>query len=201
LKIVGITQRVIVDPKHGERRDALDQRWPQFLAAVGVVGVPLPNRPDLAVRIVTELKLAGLVLTGGNDLAAYGGDAPERDATEAALIDWARGHSAPVMGVCRGMQVILHAFGAELERAPGHVTPSHGALIDDEPRNVNSYHNFIARTPVPMLRVWGTAWDGSIEAIRHDREPILGVMWHPERVDPFEARDVAMFRAFFGVEG
>lgn len=198
MKVVGITQRVVVDPKHGERRDALDQRWPQFLAAVGVVGVPLPNRPELAVRMASELQLAGLILTGGNDLAAYGGDAPERDQTESALIDWARAHSTPLMGVCRGMQVILHGFGAPLERAEGHVTPSHPALVDGEPRNVNSYHNFVARKAVPALRVWGTAWDGSIEAIRHDKEAILGVMWHPERVEPFEPRDLAMFRSFLG---
>ena len=201
MKIVGITQRVVVAPKHGERRDALDQRWPQFLAAVGVAGVPLPNVPHLAVRLASELEVAGLVLTGGNDLAAYGGDAPERDATEAALIEWARSRSTPLMGVCRGMQVILHGFGAALERAEGHVTPSHSILVDGEPRNVNSYHNFVARKAVPMLRVWGTAWDGSIEAIRHDSEPILGVMWHPERAEPFEPRDLAMFRAFFGVGG
>lgn len=201
MKTVGITQRVMVDPKHGERRDALDQRWPRFLAAVGLVGVPLPNRPELAVRVAAELELAGLVLTGGNDLAAYGGDAPERDATEAALIEWARGRAVPVMGVCRGMQVILHGFGAELERAQGHVTASHAALIDGAPRNVNSYHNFMVRKTVPALRVWGTAWDGSIEAIRHDREPIVGVMWHPERVDPFEVRDISLFRSFFGIEG
>ena len=200
MKIVGITQRVVVDPKHGERRDALDQRWPEFLAAVGVLGAPLPNRPELAVRLASELNVAGLILTGGNDLATYGGDAPERDATEAALVEWARGRSTPLMGVCRGMQVILHGFGAPLERAGGHVTPSHSVLVDGEPRNVNSYHNFVAKKAVPMLRVWGTAGDGSIEAIRHDREPILGVMWHPERVDPFETRDLAMFRAFFGVK-
>ena len=200
MKTVGITQRVIVDPKYGERRDALDQRWPQFLAAVGVVGIALPNRPELAVRIASELGLAGLVLTGGNDLAAYGGDAPERDATEAALIEWARARSTPVLGVCRGMQVIMHGFGAELERAQGHVTASHAALIDGRARDVNSYHNFIVRKAVPTLQVWGTAWDGSIEAIRHGREPILGVMWHPERVDPFEERDLAMFRSFFDIE-
>jgi putative glutamine amidotransferase len=200
LKTVGITQRVMVDPKHGERRDALDQRWPRFLAAVGVVGIPLPNRPELAVRIASELELAGLVLTGGNDLAAYGGDAPERDATDAVLMDWARGCAAPVMGVCRGMQLILHGFGAKLERAQGHVTASHEVLIDGEARHVNSYHHFIVRKPVAALRVWGTAWDGSIEAIRHEREPILGVMWHPERADPFDARDVAMFRSLFGVK-
>jgi putative glutamine amidotransferase len=201
LKLIGITQRVVVDPKHGERRDALDQRWPEFLATVGVLGIALPNRPELAVRLASELGVSGLVLTGGNDLAAYGGDAPERDATEAALIDWARSHATPLMGVCRGMQVILHGLGAPLERAEGHVTASHPVLVDGAPRNVNSYHNFVARKAVPTLHVWGTAADGSIEAIRHDREPILGVMWHPERVNPFETRDVAMFREFFGVKG
>jgi len=198
MRLVGITQRVVVDPKHGERRDALDQRWPEFLAAAGIGAIPLPNHPEHAVRLAGELPLSGLLLTGGNDLAEYGGDAPERDATEIALIDWARGRPSPVLGVCRGMQVILRRFGVPLERAEGHVTPSHAATVDGAPRNVNSYHNFVARKNAPSLHVWASAWDGTIEAIRHEREAILGVMWHPERNAPFDARDVKMFASFFG---
>ena len=51
-----------------------------------------------------------MVLTGGNDLAALGGDAPERDATENALLDAAESRRLPVIGVCRGMQVIQAAL-------------------------------------------------------------------------------------------
>jgi len=198
LKLIGITQRVVIDPKHGERRNALDQRWPAFLAVAGLAAIPLPNQPDLAVQLAEASGIRGLVLTGGNDLAQYGGDAPERDATETALIAWSRGRASPVLGVCRGMQVIQQDFGVALERASGHVTPSHPAVVEGAPRNVNSYHNFFARASVPELQVWGTAWDGSVEAVRHAREPILAVMWHPERVAPFDERDIAMFRRFFG---
>jgi putative glutamine amidotransferase len=44
--------------------------------------------------------VGGIVLTGGNDLTAYGGDAPDRDATETALLDFAERRNLPVLGVC-----------------------------------------------------------------------------------------------------
>jgi len=97
------------------------------------------------------------------------------------------------------MQVIQHGFGISLERVTGHVTSSHPVVIDGEAGEVNNYHNFAARSTIPEIEVWAKAGDGAIEALRHRREPILGVMWHPERAAPFRERDVGMFRTFFHV--
>lgn len=198
MKLIGVTQRVVIEPRYGERRDALDQRWAQFLAACGLGAIPLPNQPDLAIRLAAVTGVDGILFTGGNDLSDYGGDAPERDATEAALLVWARVRKLPVLGVCRGMQMLQHSFGVRLERAKGHVTASHPALVEGIPRDVNSYHNFLARESVPELVVWGRAWDKGIEAVRHCHETIAGMMWHPERLMPFDERDVAFFKNFFG---
>jgi len=198
VRLVGITQRVVIDRLHGERRDALDQRWPKFLAAAGLGAVPLPNDPELALRLAAGTPLAGVVFTGGNDLVAYGGDAPERDATEEALIAWVRGQRMPLLGVCRGMQVIQHSLGVRLEKIGGHVTASHPAIVSGHARSVNSYHNYATRATVPSLEVWATTQDGAIEGVRHLVESLLGVMWHPERTSPFDVRDVEMFRSFFG---
>lgn len=198
VRLIGVTQRVVVDPHHGERRDALDQRWPVLLAEAGLGAVSLPNTPELAIELASAVQVAGVLLTGGNDLAAYGGDTPERDATEAALLAWARKRQLPVLGVCRGMQIIQHNFGVPLEQAEGHVTASHDAVVAGAPRAVNSYHHYLARTSVPGLRIWATAWDGGVEAVKHEHEPIVGVMWHPERCAPFDARDLALLRSHFG---
>jgi gamma-glutamyl-gamma-aminobutyrate hydrolase PuuD len=197
MRLIGVTQRVVVDPAHGERRDALDQRWPSFLAAGGFAGIPLPNHPALALELAAGAGLKGLLLTGGNDLASYGGDAPERDAAEKALLAWARERGLPTLGVCRGMQMIQDSFGVGLKHAEGHVTHAHPVLIDGRERSVNSYHRFHATETVPELHVWARGWDGSVEAIRHAREPILGVMWHPERNRPFDERDLTLFAEFF----
>ena len=196
--LLGLTQRVVIDPRHGERRDALDQRWAQFLAAMGMAAIALPNNPELATRLVEHSGVAGIVLTGGDDLVEYGGRAPERDATERALLQWAQSCKTPLLGICRGMQAIQHVHGIRLQRGEGHVGRSHEIAIDGRTRSVNSYHNLMAMDSVPELPVWATAKDGAIEAIRHRSERVAGIMWHPERNTPFDPLDIEFFRTFFG---
>ncbi len=200
MKAVAITQRVSFDPAYGERRDCLDQAWTKFLAACGLLPVLLPNVMEAALALCEGAGVGGLVLTGGNDLAVLGGDAPERDAVENALLDLAQRRSLPVLGVCRGMQVIQQRFGVPLRCVEGHVTQRQVIRIDGERREVNSYHRFAAFDSRPPLQVWAVADDGVVKAIRHPAEPITGIMWHPERCAPFSTSDVLLFRQVFGLE-
>lgn len=197
MKTVAITQRVTVVPEYGERRDCLDQAWPRFIAACGLLPLPVPNVIEVALAMCGGSDIAGLVLTGGNDLAALGGDAPERDATENALLDAAESRGLPVLGVCRGMQLIQQRCAVPLQRVEGHVTRRQIIHIDGEPMEVNSYHRFAARESRPPLAVWAVADDGVVKAIRHTARPTTGIMWHPERNTPFAANDVALFRRVF----
>jgi gamma-glutamyl-gamma-aminobutyrate hydrolase PuuD len=199
MKSVAITQRVSVIPEYGERRDSLDQAWPRFLAACGLLPLVLPNVTDVAVAICDASDIAGLVLTGGNDLAALGGDAPERDATENALLDAVELRGLPVLGVCRGMQLIQQRCAIPLRRVAGHVTKCQMIRIDGEPAEVNSFHRFAALESHPPLEVWALAADGVVKAIRHSASPITGIMWHPERNTPFATADVALFRRVFNL--
>ena len=199
MKTVAITQRVSVIPEYGERRDCLDQAWPRFIAACGLLPLVLPNVTDVAVAICDASDVAGLVLTGGNDLAALGGDTPERDATENALLDAVELRGLPVLGVCRGMQLIQQRCAIPLRRVAGHVTKRQTIRIDGEPAEVNSYHRFAAFESRPPLEVWAVAADGVVKAIRHSVLPITGIMWHPERNTPFAAVDVALFRRVFNL--
>ncbi len=198
MRTVAVTQRVATSGEYGERRDCLDQAWPRFLEASGLLALAVPNRSSVAVELCRNAEIAGLVLTGGNDLGALGGDAPERDQTELALLDWARARELPVIGVCRGMQMIQSRYGVPLARIEGHVTPDQTICIEGEPRRVNSYHRFGARETRAPLETWAIADDGVIKAVRHMREPILGIMWHPERSSPFSTLDIGLFRRTFG---
>jgi N5-(cytidine 5'-diphosphoramidyl)-L-glutamine hydrolase len=200
MKAVGVTQRVSRVPPHGERRDCLDQEWTKFLTACGLLPVLLPNVVETALALCQRVEVAGLVLTGGNDLAILGGDAPERDAVEYALLDWAERSSLPVLGVCRGMQVIQHRFNVPLRRVEGHVAQRQVIRIHGEPKEVNSYHRFAAFESRPPLHVWALADDGVVKAIRHSDRTITGIMWHPERCTPFSSADVELFRRIFVVE-
>jgi gamma-glutamyl-gamma-aminobutyrate hydrolase PuuD len=200
MKAVAVTQRVSVVPDYGERRDCLDQAWTKFLAACGLLPVLLPNVTEAALALCDRAGIGGLLLTGGNDLAALGGDAPERDAVENALLDLAERRGLPVLGICRGMQVIQWRFGVPLRRVEGHVAQHQVVHIDGERHEVNSYHRFAAFDSRPPLEVWAVADDGVVKAIRHSVEPVTGIMWHPERSAPFSAADVALFRQVFGTE-
>jgi N5-(cytidine 5'-diphosphoramidyl)-L-glutamine hydrolase len=199
MKTVAITQRVSVIPEYGERRDCLDQAWPRFISACGLLPLVLPNVTDVAVAICDASDVAGLVLTGGNDLATLGGDTPERDATENALLDAVELRGLPVLGVCRGMQLIQQRCAIPLRRVAGHVTKRQTIRINGEPAEVNSYHRFAAFESSPPLEVWAVAADGVVKAIRHSVLPITGIMWHPERNTPFAAVDVALFRRVFNL--
>jgi N5-(cytidine 5'-diphosphoramidyl)-L-glutamine hydrolase len=195
MKAVAVSQRVMVDPPHSTRRDCLDQVWVKFLLRCALTPIPVPNSVDAALTIGEQV--SGIVLTGGNDLTAYGGDAPERDQTEMALLDLAERRDLPVLGVCRGMQVIQHRFGTCLHRVDGHVAPRQRISIHGQSVEVNSFHNFGATEVHPPLMGWAVADDGVIKAVKHQDRRMLGVMWHPERFDPFTVDDIALFSGFF----
>src|SRR5262245_24760676 len=91
--LVAVTQRVeVLSMPDGsvERRDALDQAWISFLAACNCAPLLLPNHAQVATQALRDHPVDLLLLTGGNDLVACGGDAPERDETEAMLFALAR---------------------------------------------------------------------------------------------------------------
>jgi N5-(cytidine 5'-diphosphoramidyl)-L-glutamine hydrolase len=198
MNLIAISQRVAVASPCGERRDCLDQAWIKFMSTCGLTPLLVPNDEQVAQRLCNAMPISGILLTGGNDLSACGGDAPERDATESVLIDIADQRGLPVLGVCRGMQMIQHRFGIQLERVAGHVAPRQIISIDGESAEVNSYHNFGATETGPPLEAWAFAEDGVVKAVRHSTRRMVGIMWHPERLSPFAPRDILIFQQFFG---
>jgi len=214
--IIGITS--YVEPAawgvwHDVPAALLPHTYVRAVEAAGGRAIVIPPDPESAEILRV---LDGLVLAGGPDIDAsrYGAPAdprtdsrPARDAGEFALV----GGDLPILGVCRGMQLLAVAYGGRLHQhlpdVVGHdkhrpalgVYGSHGArfvrgsLIErimDGDGEVNSYHHQGVADP-GRLAVTGWADDGTIEAIEDPARPfLLGVQWHPE-VDG----DVRPFRA------
>ncbi|MEZ5813110.1 MAG: gamma-glutamyl-gamma-aminobutyrate hydrolase family protein [Alphaproteobacteria bacterium] len=194
--LIAVSQRVYSNER-GEPHDALDQRWFDFLDYCGLTPILIPNHPATVKNVLTNITLAGVLLTGGNSLVKYGGDAPARDETETILLKYAQENRLPVLGVCRGMQVIQDYYGVPLERVRGHVLSEQVVEINRNPEIVNSFHDFGTYEMADDLDVWAKAEDGLVKAIRHKNKPVTGIMWHPERISPFSLRDVNIFNTFF----
>lgn len=199
MKCVVYTQRVEIIESYGERRDCADQRIADFISACGFLPVPLPNNERLVEQLINEIKPAGIVLTGGNSLVKYGGNAPERDLMDKKLIAISIEKQIPLLGFCRGMQSILDYFGSELENVVGHVAVRHEININGNVKVVNSYHNQACvklKEGMGLISV-AEAKDGVIEAVCHEEFPIMGIMWHPEREEIFRKTDLEYVEKLF----
>jgi len=194
----------------------LPETYVQAVARAGGQPVVLPPVHDGGVLRALD----GLVLAGGADVSPslYGAVAheltvprPDRDISETALLTAAAGMDLPVLGVCRGMQLMaVHAGGSLHQHLPdllGHdkhrpapgLVGAHGArfvpgsrvaAVLGEECEVNSYHHQGVADP-GTLTVTGWSDDDLIEVVEDPaRRFYLGVQWHPE-----ETGDIRLFAA------
>lgn len=197
MKPIAVTQRVDTSNSYHERRDALDQRWCEFLRHCNLLPILIPNHPPSAQQLIEQTSPSGILFTGGNSLQGYGGDAAERDETERTILQYSIKNMIPLIGVCRGMQVIQDHFGVALQKVEGHVTSDQVIVKGSQKITVNSYHNYGSFDTADELEVIAKALDNVIEAVQHRSLPLHGIMWHPERFDPFRKEDIRFFQKIF----
>lgn len=192
--MVLVTQRVDVIDGYGERRDALDQNWAQFLMECGYVTIPCTNNIYVTMELLKNIDISGIILTGGNDLSKYGGNSPERDNLEKYLIKYAIDKNIPLIGVCRGMQIIMDNLGIELIEIDNHVNKNHILEYRGNNIEVNSFHRYGAIKSNNHIVVECISNDGVFEKIRHKTYNIHGIMWHPERYTIKRDTDIEIFK-------
>lgn len=194
-----------------QRADLLPAQYAAAVEATGGVPLLLPpvDVPGAADAVVARLD--GLVVSGGADVEPARYDAephprtagwrPDRDAWETALLDAAEAVGLPVLGVCRGMQVMAVRAGGALDQhvpdlveheqhSPGgdafgsiEVTTTPGtrlAGLVGERLAVNCHHHQSVRTH-PGFAAVAHAADGTLEAMEVTGDRFcVGVQWHPE---------------------
>jgi len=194
-----------------QRADVLPTQYAAAVEATGGVPVLLPPVDQVGAAETVVARLDGLVVSGGADVDPGRYDAephprtagwrPDRDAWEAALLDAAGAAGLPVLGVCRGMQVMaVHAGGTLVQHVPdvvGHDHHSPGgdrfgsvqvrtepgtrlaALVGDEVAVTCHHHQAVARHP--GFEAAARASDGTLEAMEAPGDRFcVGVQWHPE---------------------
>ncbi len=208
---IGITMRVVDANGYEEPRDALALQWASYMefALPGVHWLPVPNLGKRVVGFADAWQLDGLILSGGNDI----GENRLRDTTERMLLEYFLEDGKPVLGICRGLQLLQTALGGKLEKCDEltHVAAQHEVNITEDPsstqwagkRLVNSFHQYGIRVAdlQPSLHALATAHDEWVEAARLENSTVLGLMWHPERGVPYSLEDRGMIQWLFGYEG
>ena len=191
LKKIGISLRVEKIEKFNEKRDTISHDWINFLQKLDYFPVLIPNNLTDVEDYISELKLNGIILSGGDNI----GEFPERDQTENKILEYAIKNSIPVLGVCRGMQLINTFFNGTISENnnSGHVGKPHNIdimnpslvnLFGHDKLEVNSFHNnLIKKDDIgDELDIFALSEkDFTIEGCFHKKYPIIGVMWHPER--------------------
>jgi putative glutamine amidotransferase len=179
--------------------------YPRLVQRAGGLAAMLPpDGPEHAAEAVARVD--GLVIAGGPDVdpARYGADrdprtgppAHARDTWELALIHAALASGTPLLGICRGMQLLNIALGGTLvQHLDGHaeapgvfgrhpVTPVPGtryASIAPEETSVPTYHHQALDRLGTGLLPCAHAADGTVEAVELPAPRwALGVQWHPE---------------------
>jgi putative glutamine amidotransferase len=213
---VALTTTVDTAGSHARPAVVLYNSYIHALEQVGLAPVLItPAHSPGSIAALLDA-CAGLVLSGGEDVdpsrygespsPALGTVEPLRDAMEFCALALAEERGVPILGICRGLQVLNVHFGGTLyqdiaterpsdllhqQREPwGH--RSHGASVRpgsmlhriarEERLHINSFHHQAVKHLGRGLVVTSRADDGLVEAIEHERHPwLLGVQWHPER--------------------
>ena len=184
--------------------------------------LPAETNRDVVARMLASVDV--LLLCGGEDVdpsryktkpsPRLGEVNLRRDAWEWLLLDEAVKRRLPVIGICRGCQLINVYFGGTLwqdlpSERPGEVkhrgTHLHGVRIEGgsrlarslgcEEMQVNTSHHQAVRDLAPGFRAVAFAPDGVVEAIESDALPVVGVQFHPEKLFVLKGRDE--FRVLF----
>ena len=176
---IAITQRIDFVKNRNEYRDCVDQSLVKLIVSLGHIPLLISNvslqdnNISLIEKYLNQFQPEGILISGGNDIGEY----PERDEIEEYLYNWAYKKNKPILGICRGMQLIGLLNGSKLKKVDEHVNISHVIIntLNDKKLVKNSYHNFSLSKCPKNFEVTYMSKDGEIESIKHKEKKLLAL--------------------------
>jgi len=180
--------------------DFVDHYWINYFEKRNYVFYQLPNSKKISKKILETINnIDIIILPGGNDLIKKDKYSNIRLNVEQNTISYGLKKNIPILGVCRGMQVINNFFGGEIYKINGHMKKNHNIymktnIFGKKKYIVNSYHNYGISYISKSKKFYTLAddKDNNIEMFKHKKKSIYGVMWHPERNNNFNILDKIM---------
>ena len=169
--------------------DFLDHYWVEYFGKKKTDYNLIPNNTYLSEKILKKINL--LILTGGNDIISNKKESLIRNKIEKNLIKKAIKKKIPILGICRGAQLLNISFGGKIKKVRNQMRTRHNIyitkndIIKKKILNVNSFHNFGIKKNNLSKKFVKIAFDkeNNIEMFVSKKHKIIGVMWHPERED------------------
>ena len=183
-------------------RYSMSSRYAEAIAAAGGIPLLLPFLPEDCISDMLQL-CDGVLFSGGADInpALYGQEKDalcgklddRRDEAELRLFRMVMEKELPILGICRGTQLLNVALGGSLiQHIPGHVGTTHAVSVEKDSLlypvtgdrcRVNSGHHQVIDRPGQGLNVIARNEEGMIEAVELPGHPFfLAVQWHPEEM-------------------
>ncbi len=226
---IGLTGSV--ESKANDRKGLyLGQDYTDGVYTAGGIPLVIPFTKNLSALDEFVALIDGLILTGGGDLSPriYGEEphvglgeiSPLRDEVEMYLLQATLQTKKPVLGICRGIQVMNAALGGTLyqdlprqmgaaiqhsQKGPVNYA-AHAVIVKEGTRlaqilgvtetYVNTRHHQAVKKVAPGFIAVAHSKDGLIEAIESTTDPfVIGVQWHPENLWREDAKQLALFSA------
>jgi gamma-glutamyl-gamma-aminobutyrate hydrolase PuuD len=208
LKKIAITQRIIENNTYYEIRDCLDTNWIRIFQSLNIIPLIIPTGFNIENYYNSGIKLDGIILSGGNDLTIFDDNklSQQRDKFELEILSYAIKNKIPLMGICRGMQLITSFWKGKFEVNIEHIAKRHKIITNKESKyfeslskikEVNSYHKYCIKSVSNDFIISAQSEDGLIEAIEHKEFPIFAQMWHSEREEHLNKNELDVFRELF----